>query len=186
MAGLGALVLPAVAGLSLTSMSGRWMAALFGPAFRDGGMWLVLVAARLPWLLAGSVSQAALIACRREDEALSLVAGMATLAALTIPLAAWCHGPWGVGIASLCVEGAGAVAGWLLLRRIGVAPPWHHHAGPTILGCLAMVAVCHAAAAWPLWGVALAGAVAYSTILAGSELSRRAGGAGEWRGRECA
>src|SRR5262249_21552612 len=54
------------AALVLMIMAGKWMTLLFGDRYRDGGLFLGLIAARLPWLLTASFTQAALLACRRE------------------------------------------------------------------------------------------------------------------------
>ncbi|MGE3818690.1 MAG: oligosaccharide flippase family protein, partial [Isosphaeraceae bacterium] len=64
--------LPATIGLAMTA--DRTMPILFGPDYADGGCWLVIVTARLPWLLASSLAQTALVACRREALCLRLVA----------------------------------------------------------------------------------------------------------------
>ena len=77
------IALPATVGLMATA--DRWMPALFGEVFRDGGPWLALVAARLPFVLASNLQQAALVACRREGDSLRLVGGMAALALVALP-----------------------------------------------------------------------------------------------------
>lgn len=161
-AGLWALSLPASLGLGLTAA--RWMPLLFGPSYRAGGPWLVLVAARLPWLLSNSLSQAALIACRRERQALHLVLGMTLLALLIVPAGAALAGPWGVGAAALAVEMAGTIGGWLLLRRLGVASAWHRHGVHALLGCLTMGIACWIVWAWPVWAVSVTGALVYAAF----------------------
>lgn len=161
-AGLWALSLPASLGLALTAA--RWMPLVFGPSYRAGGIWLVLVAARLPWLLSNSLSQAALIACRRERQALHLVLGMTLLALFIVPAGAVLAGPSGVGTAALVVEMAGALGGWLLLRTLGAASAWHRHGVHALLGCLTMGIACWVVWAWPVWAVSLTGAVVYTAF----------------------
>jgi O-antigen/teichoic acid export membrane protein len=156
---LWALSLPAAVGLALTS--GRWMPALFGAGYRAGGPWLALVAARLPWVLSGSFSQAALVACRREREALRVVGAMLVLAAVIVPLGTLWAGPWGAGLAVLLVEIAGAAGGWKLLRLLGAAPSWRQGKEIPVLGSLMMAGVCWVLWPLPLWAVCLAGAAAY-------------------------
>ncbi len=112
---LWTLSLPASVGLALTS--DRWMPTLFGGSYRDGGFYLALIAARLPWLLAASFAQSALVAFRREGLCLRLVLAQTLLAALLIPAGAVAAGPWGVGWASFAVEAFGAY------RRLGPARP---------------------------------------------------------------
>ncbi len=81
--GLFAVALPATVGLIATA--DRWMPRLFGEGFREGGPWLALIVARLPFVLASNVQQAALIACRREVWAFRLMAGMVALGLVLIP-----------------------------------------------------------------------------------------------------
>lgn len=152
--------LPAAVGLGLTA--DRWMPALFGPEYDGGGPWLALAAARLPWALAAGFAQAALVACRREDQGLKLVLGQSALAAVVIPLGMAAAGPWGVGWAALVVEAAGAVAGWALLARRGVAPGWAALTGRALVGCAGLVVACRWTAGAPLAAVVAAGAVGYA------------------------
>jgi O-antigen/teichoic acid export membrane protein len=147
-------------GLALTA--DRWMPLLFGASYQQGGPWLALVAARLPWLLTASFDQAALVSCRREAWVLDQMVGLVALAVLIVPLAVICGGPWGVGWAALVIEVVGAVGGWRRLARLGVAPPWDHTAGGAVVGSLALALVCLAARDWPLWAVTLAAAAAYA------------------------
>jgi O-antigen/teichoic acid export membrane protein len=151
--------MPAAAGLALTSA--RWMPALFGAGYRGGGPWLALVAARLPWVLSGSFSQAALVACRREREALRLVGAMLIAAALVVPLATLWAGLSGAALAILAVELAGAAGGWQLLRALGAAPHWTDGKVVPSLGTLAMAGVCWASWPLPVGVVCVAGAAAY-------------------------
>lgn len=152
--------LPAALGLAMTA--DRWMPLLFGADYRQGGPWLALVAARLPWLLTASFAQAALVACRRESWVLDQMVGLTALAVCLIPLAVLWGGPWGVGWAALFIEVVAAIGGWRRLARLGVAPPWHRGAGRALVGCLALAIACHVARPWPLWAVTLAGATAYA------------------------
>ena len=151
--------LPAAVGLGITA--DRWMPALFGGSYAEGGPLLALTAARLPWLLAASVAQAALIACRREGWGLKLVLGQLSLAALLIPFSVVAAGPRGVGWAVIVVEMAGAVAGWAMLVRIGAAPTWSMQTGRALVGCLGLIAACRLTRGAPLPMVTAAGVVAY-------------------------
>jgi O-antigen/teichoic acid export membrane protein len=157
-------ILPATLGLIMTA--DRWMPRLFGEGFVDGGPWLVLIAARLPFVLASNLQQAALTACRREGWACSLMLGMVGLGIVVIPPLVLLRGSWGVGLGVLAVELSGALAGWIALRRLGVAPAWHHAAGPAFLGCLGLTIVCLIGRDWPLGGVVIAGAGVYGLIVA--------------------
>jgi O-antigen/teichoic acid export membrane protein len=157
---LWALSLPASVGLALTA--DRWMPLLFGESYREGGPWLALVAARLPWLLTASFDQAALVSCRRETWVLDQVVVLSLLALAVVPIAAVWAGPWGVGWAALGIEVLGTFGGWRRLARLGVAPPWHHHAGRAVLGSAVLAVVCWLGVDWPLWLVVLAGAGAYA------------------------
>ena len=161
--GLLIFALPATVGLMATA--DRWMPRLFGAGFRDGGPWLALVAARLPFVLGSNVQQSALIACRREIWSLRLMAGMVGLGAVVIPPLAVLRGAWGVGLGVLGVEVAGAVGGWVALRALGVAPAWHHSSGSTVLGCVGLAVVCEAGRGWPLGGVVVAGAVVHAGVV---------------------
>jgi O-antigen/teichoic acid export membrane protein len=168
---LWALSMPAAAGLALTGA--RWMPALFGAGYRSGGTWLALVAVRLPWVLSGSFSQAALVACRRENEALRLVGAMLFAAALVVPLGTLWAGPLGAGLAVLAVEVAGAAAGWKLLRELGAAPSWTEGKRLPLLATLTMAAVCRVCWTLPLGVVCAASAAAYGlTWLACLTLTR--------------
>src|SRR5205085_2089056 len=122
-------------------------------------------AARLPFVVASNVQQAALVACRREAWASRLMAGMVGLGLVVIPPLALLRGPWGVGLGVLVIEAAGAIGGWIALRRLGAAPPWHHSSAPALAGCAGLALVCGAGRDWPLGGVVVAGAGAYSLIL---------------------
>ncbi len=172
-AGLASAGLPATVGLMATA--DRWMPRLFGEGFREGAPWLALIAARLPFVLASNVQQAALIACRREGAALRLIGGMSALGLATIPAMGWRYGPWGVALSALGVEVAGAVGGWIALRGIGLAPDWHHSAGPAAAGCVALAMACRAGRDWPLGPVVFAGALVYGLVWrAATEVGRRA------------
>jgi O-antigen/teichoic acid export membrane protein len=151
--------LPVAVGLALTA--DRWMPFLFGASYQQGGPWLALVAARLPWLLTASFEQAALVSCRREAWVLDQMLGLLLLAVLIVPLAVVCGGPWGVGWAALVIEVAGAVGGWRRLARLGLAPTWNQMAGSAVAGSLALAPVGLAGRSWPLWAVTAAAAVVY-------------------------
>jgi O-antigen/teichoic acid export membrane protein len=157
---LWTISLPAALGLALTA--DRWMPLLFGAGYQQGGPWLALLAARLPWLLTASFDQAALVSCRREAWVLDQMIGLLALALVIIPLAVVWGGPWGVGWAALLIEVVGAIGGWRRLARLGVAPPWHHQAGAAVVGSLALAAVCLVARPWPLWAVIATGGAAYA------------------------
>jgi O-antigen/teichoic acid export membrane protein len=154
--GLG---LPAAVGLSLTA--DRWMTVLFGPAYHDGGPWLALLAARLPWLLAASTAQTALVAFRREVLCLKIVATQIFLAAMLVPALALRLGPWGVGWAMLAIEAAGAVAGWAALARLGAAPSWVDQLARPLIGCLGLIAAYRLSREMPLALHCLTAAIAY-------------------------
>lgn len=117
------LSLPAV--LVLMVMAGRWMPLLFGERYREGGPWLVLIAARLPWLLTASFIQAALTACRRESWVFDQTVGLVLLALVLVPVAAVWAGPWGVGWALLAIEIVAAVGGLRMLAKLGLSPRWY-------------------------------------------------------------
>lgn len=160
--GLWSLSLPAAVGIGMTS--DRWMLLIFGEAYRNGGPWLALVAARLPWLLTASFAQTALVACRREKWSLRLALGQLVLAALIFPPALYLAGPWGVGWGSQVVEMAGAIAGWAMLARLGIAPGLNITIGRAFKGCLAMVVVCRFTREESLTTIVIAGAVAYGFV----------------------
>ncbi|WP_406693476.1 oligosaccharide flippase family protein [Singulisphaera sp. Ch08] len=117
------LSLPAV--LVLMVMAERWMPLLFGEHYRGGGPWLVLIAARLPWLLTASFIQASLIACRRESWVFDQTVGLVLLALVLVPAAAALAGPWGVGWALLALEIVAAVGGLRMLAKLGLSPRWY-------------------------------------------------------------
>jgi O-antigen/teichoic acid export membrane protein len=173
LAALWALSLPASVGQALTA--DRWMPLLFGESYRQGGPWLALVAARLPWLLTASFDQAALVSCRRETWVLDQMFGLSVLAVAVVPVSAAWGGPWGVGWAALGIEILGAVGGWRRLARLGVAPPWHHHAGAAVAGSAVLAAICAIGShrQWPLWLVVLAGAAAYAATWRGVRFGGR-------------
>ena len=50
--------------------------------------------------------------------------GLLALALVLVPVAVVWGGPWGVGWAALAIEVVGAIGGWTLLARLGVAPRW--------------------------------------------------------------
>jgi O-antigen/teichoic acid export membrane protein len=162
MDGLWALALPAALGLVLTS--DRAMPWLFGPGYEDGGPWLALAAARLPWLLSGTFAQTVLVSCRREAWCLRLVAGQTALALLVVPSSAFWAGPWGVGWAILGVEIAGSIGGWVLLARLGLARRLGLPPIGTVGGCLALAAACHASKQAPFLVTCLSGALAYGVV----------------------
>jgi O-antigen/teichoic acid export membrane protein len=169
---LWALALPACVGLALTA--GRWLPLLFGHGYRAGAPWLVLVVARLPWLLSASLSQTALVACRRETTALKLVFGLSALAAVLVPLLAASAGPAGVGSAALVVELVGACGGWLLLNRLGVAPTMNRRTIVAVVGALVLAIVCLLLRRQPLAVVCVSGVIAYAVTWGlGERLLRR-------------
>jgi O-antigen/teichoic acid export membrane protein len=154
--GLG---LPATAGLAV--VADRLMPGLFGPGYRGAGPWLALVAARLVPLLVGSLYASALVAIRAEAEGLRLMAGLSALALVLVPASAVVAGAWGVGLASLAIELAGAAWGWAALGRRGAAPPWHHGSASPLAACGLMLAACVAVRSWPWPAVCGVGALAY-------------------------
>ena len=153
--------LPIAVGLGLTA--DRWMPLLFGASYQQGGPWLALVAARLPWLLTASFDQAALVPCRREAWVLDQMIGLVALAVLIIPSG---RGPAGVPGGGL---GGARDPGCRRGRRL---------AAPGTAGCGASVGshgrecpcgepgtgagLAPAARDWPLWAVTLAAAAAYA------------------------
>jgi O-antigen/teichoic acid export membrane protein len=154
--------LPAAIGLTATSEV--WMPRLFGPDFQGGGPWLALLAARLPWLLVASLHQSALVACRRESDALRLILLSVAAAAIALPLATARGGPWAAGLVMLGLEMAGVIAGWWLLDRLGAAPSWHHEVLPPLVGGLVLGGVCRFAIGWPPWALILAGSSTYAAV----------------------
>jgi O-antigen/teichoic acid export membrane protein len=157
---LWSLSLPAAVGLAYTS--GRWMPALFGADYQNGGPWLALVVARLPWMLGAAFSQTALVACRRERLGLRLVLWQAAVAAIGVPVGLALDGPWGVGWAVFVVEASGAIGGWVLLGSLGLAPRWAELAGRPLAGCLGLIAACRLAQQAPLALLVPAGALGYA------------------------
>jgi O-antigen/teichoic acid export membrane protein len=160
--GLLGLAVPATIGLTLTA--DRWMPLLFGPAYQEGGPWLALVAARLPWLLLASVAQAVLVACRREMSSLRHVLGMLALASALIPIGLLAWGPWGVGLAVVAVEAAGAIAGCGMLWRIGILRGFRTIFGPIAAGSAGLLGSWWVTRDGPLGVVCLSGLVAYGSI----------------------
>lgn len=152
------LAIPAAVGLAITSA--RWMPLLFGANYAEGGPWLAILAARLPWLLAAGSWQATLLACRREGRGLALTAGMTAMAAILIPISG-AAGPFGVGLATMAVEMAGAAAGWRMLRGMGIAPPLLRRGLGIGLGCLGLMVGCFLARGSSLAFACPAGALAY-------------------------
>jgi O-antigen/teichoic acid export membrane protein len=160
--GLLGLAIPATLGLALTA--DRWMPLLFGPAYQEGGPWLALVVARLPWLLVATIAQAVLVACRREVSSLRHVLGMLVLACVLIPIGLVASGPWGVGWAVLAVEAAGAVAGCRMLGRLGILPGCGRIFGPIAAGSVGLLGACWMTGDGPLGVVCVAGALAYGSV----------------------
>jgi O-antigen/teichoic acid export membrane protein len=118
-----ALSVPAAVVLMVAA--GGWMALLFGERYRQGGPWLALIAARLPWLLTASIAQTALVACRRERWVLDQMIVLLVLALVLLPVSVAWAGPWGAGWASLAIEVVAAIGGWRRLRALGLAPAWN-------------------------------------------------------------
>ncbi len=156
------LALPAACGLTLTS--GRVLNTLFGPEFGAGGWLLALLAVRLPWLLLSSLNISALVACRRERQALALVGAMAAGAVVLVPVMAWFGGAVAVGGTLLILEGMGAIGGFGLLQRLGVSGSVTDGLRAPVLGCLAMVPVCLLTDSWPLPLTCGLGAITYLAV----------------------
>jgi O-antigen/teichoic acid export membrane protein len=157
------VVVPATLGLMLTA--DRWMPWLFGEGFAEGGPWLALIAARIPFVLASNLEQSALIACRLEGRALRLMLGMVASSLVVIPSLAVLQGTWGVAWGVLAVEIVGALAGWVALSRLNVAPRWTHSMTSAIVGSVAMATVCGIGTRWPLPCVVIAGVGVYAIVL---------------------
>jgi len=122
LAKLWAFSIPASLVLMLTSS--HWMPLLFGESYREGGPWLALIAARLPWLLTASFIQTSLVSCRRETWVLDQMIGLLILAVVLVPLAVVWGGPWGVGWVSLILEVIAALGSWRMLGCLGLSPRW--------------------------------------------------------------
>lgn len=179
---LWAVSLPAAIGIGMTA--DRWMPLLFSDAYREGGPFLALVVARLPWLLAAAFAQSALVACRREDLGLRLVLAQLAVAALVMPLGLFASGPSGIGWAAVAVEAAGAILGWAYLARLGATPGWVELTAAPLGGCLALVAACNLTRGAPLTAVVLVGALAYAmgwNCLRRMASLRKTGPVGAWR-----
>lgn len=198
-AGLLAVALPATVGLMGTA--DRWMPRLFGEGYREGGPWLALIAARLPFILVSNVQQAALVACRREDLSFRLILGMVVLGSVLVPTLALSHGPWGAGVAALGVEAAGALAGYWVWGSRRLAPPIPvGHCSPchvpglgrtsparrrtsarsithsivrTIAGTLGVAGICWLGTGWPLSVVVFLGMCVYGLAWGGMIRRRR-------------
>jgi O-antigen/teichoic acid export membrane protein len=108
--------------VALMLAAGLGMSWCFGDPYRAGAPYLCILAARLPCLLLASTGQVALVAFRREHPALQVLGVMLATALASIPVLAVWAGTWGVGLALVIVEASGAVAAWLYLRRLGLAP----------------------------------------------------------------
>ena len=154
-----AMALPASVGLALTADG--WIATLFGDAYRDGGLALAVLAARLPLLLIAATDQAALIAVRREATALRLVLIACGISAVVVPIAAL-RGPIAAGVAMFLVEGTLAAGGWVALQRLGIAPPICHADSRTVAGCVLMASVVVALRDQSVWLASPSGALAYA------------------------
>ena len=165
MSGLLAAALPATVGLMATA--DRWMPHLFGEGFREGGPWLALIAARLPLVLISNLQQAALVAARREGQALRLIAGMVALAAALVPSTAVFGGPWAVGLAMLAIEAAGLVGGALALRRLDLGCGLEWSLIPIAAGCAAVALIGRVGRGWPLGAVVVASVAVYAAIWRG-------------------
>ena len=149
--GLLAVALPATVGLMATA--DRWMPRLFGDDFRDGGPWLALIAARLPFVLVSNVQQAALIACRREGWAFRLIAGDGRAGVRLDPAAgddrtgpgAWARASWWWRSSGRSAAGWRS-GGWGWLPR-GIT-----RSARRPLGCVGVAGVCWVGRGWPLGG----------------------------------
>jgi O-antigen/teichoic acid export membrane protein len=157
-------ILPAIIGLILTA--DRWMPTLFGEEFREGGPWLALIAAKLPLVIVSNLQQTALIACRRELWGLRLILAMSVAGLVLIPLLAAIHGIFGVAWGLLAIEAMGAISGWFLLARLGVAPRWQHASTPVLAGCVALILVCLSGHEWGLVSLVVASGATYGLVLA--------------------
>jgi O-antigen/teichoic acid export membrane protein len=115
---LAAFAVPTTAGLVLAA--GPVMSVLFGGSIEGGGDVLALAAARLPFLLAATLVQVALVACRREGVALRVVLAMVGLSCVMLPGLAGMWGVSGVGWGVMGVEAAGAIFGGVALARLGM------------------------------------------------------------------
>lgn len=96
----------------------RMLRAIFSGSYDTGGIWLALIALRLPPLLLASQAQSALIACRREKVAGRILVIMTALAAALIPTMLRISGASGVAVAMLAVETVGAALGLLAVRSL--------------------------------------------------------------------
>lgn len=157
--GLWALTLPAALGLMWTA--DRTLPFLFGSGYAEGGPWLAIVAARLPWMLSSILAQTALIACRREAECLRLVCWQTGLGVLGMALGVWRSGPLGAGLVALAIELGGSVVGWRMLARIGVGARAGLPSFRPALASLAVVPACLLSQGMAVPWTWLAGALAY-------------------------
>ncbi len=110
--------------LTLIVTANQWMPLLFGESYRRGGLWLALIASRLPWLLTASFIQTSLISCRRETWVLDQMTGLLVLALVFVPVAVIWGGPWWVGLVSLALEVIAALGSWRMLGQLGLSPRW--------------------------------------------------------------
>lgn len=162
---LGALIAAAVpASLGLVLVADRAMPALFGGGYAHEGSRLALHVARLPWLLAGSFIQSALVAFGKERWTLRLVLSSVGLAAIVYPVSLAVAGAWGVGFAAMLVEVVSAIGGWLMLVRLGVAPGRELRLGRTLAASLGLAVACRFTRSGPLVVECVAGAIAYISV----------------------
>lgn len=108
-----------IGALALALTSHELLPIVFGASYRGSGAGMFWLAARIPALLLATLLQAALIACRKESEALGVVGRQTLLAALTYPPTAIWFGVEGVALAALGCETFGALVGWRALDRDG-------------------------------------------------------------------
>lgn len=161
------LFVPAALGLMMTS--GRILPFLFGDDYRSPPVLLMLIAMRLPVLLAATWLVTALVAIGREREALKVTASAGVVAAVVTPLSAISFGTVGLGAAALGVEVVAAAGGWLTLRRLGIEPGRASVWGRLVAGSLGLVGAVAISSAAPVVMSCLAGAIGYAAgwMLAG-------------------
>jgi O-antigen/teichoic acid export membrane protein len=146
-------------------LSGPLVRLLLTNEFEGASLLLALGIWRAPLLALAYLYQTTLIAVNREGAGVRLLLAGAACSAPLVALSCGTFGLVGASSAVLVIGLSLVAAGYLLLRREGRQPAWHHHLARPLASALVMAPVCLVLERWHVLLAVAGGGVTYLVAL---------------------
>jgi O-antigen/teichoic acid export membrane protein len=146
-------------------LSGPLVRLLLTKEYEGASLLLALGIWRAPLLALAYLYQTTLIAVNREGAGVRLLLAGAACSAPLVALSCGTFGLVGASSAVLVIGLSLVAAGYLLLRREGRQPAWHHHLARPLASALVMAPVCLVLERWHVLLAVAGGGVTYLVAL---------------------